>query len=192
MTRIVGGLARGVRLKVPDAGTRPTSDRAREAVFSSLEARRGPWAGARVLDLYAGSGACGLEAASRGAAEVDLVESSRAAADVVSANVGAVVAATGADSVRVHQRTVRRWLAASAGERAPYDVVFCDPPYSTSDHEVREVLRALVAGQVLTPAGVVVLERSSRDAPWRFESPLTAVWDRGYGEAHLWVAEADT
>jgi 16S rRNA (guanine966-N2)-methyltransferase len=190
MTRIVGGLARGARLTVPDEGTRPTSDRAREAVFSSLEARLGPWTGARVLDLYAGSGACGLEAASRGAAHVDLVESSRAAARVIADNVDAVAAASPDVSVHVHQSTVQRWLAGWRRGPAPYDVVFCDPPYATPDAKVHEVLSALLAASALAPSGVVVLERSARAAPWRFAPPLRAVWDRRYGEAHLWVAEA--
>ena len=97
MTRIIAGVAKGRRLRVPSNGTRPTSDRAREALFSSLESLRGPFRGARVLDLYAGSGALGLEARSRGAAVVDLVESDRAAARVIEQNIVAVFGEDGRD-----------------------------------------------------------------------------------------------
>lgn len=193
MTRIVGGAARGRRLRVPDTGTRPTSDRAREAVFSSLESLRGPWAGAVVLDLYAGSGALGLEALSRGAVHVDLVESDRVAATVLEANGAAV---EGADGVRgaaqVHAITVQRWLARHArsldGERPdarPYDVVFCDPPYTAPSDEVAGVLSGLIGA--LADGAVLVVERPHRGASWVWPPGLVALRDRAYGEAHLWI-----
>lgn len=183
MTRIIGGAARGRRLGVPDTGTRPTSDRAREAVFSSLESLRGPWVGAAVVDLYAGSGALGLEALSRGAAHVDLVESDRAAARVLEANATAV---QGVDGVRgaaqVHAVTAHRWLARAAG---PYDVVFCDPPYSTPSDEVAEVLSGVIGA--LADDAVLVVERPHRGPPWLWPPGLVALRDRAYGEAHLWI-----
>lgn len=195
MTRIVAGLARGVRLTVPDAGTRPTSDRAREAVFSSVESMRGPWAGAHVLDLYAGSGACGLEAASRGAERVDLVESSAAAVASIEQNRRAVNASAPDAAIEVHRSTVQRWLAAAGRDQGRvqvrYDVVFCDPPYATDDSEVAGVLADLVTTATLAADGLVVVERSARAAPWIFTEPLHPRWDRRYGEAHLWIAEAD-
>ncbi len=118
VTRIVGGRARGRRISVPDTGTRPTSDRAREAVFSSLEALRGSFDGTQVLDLYAGSGALGLEALSRGAAQVDLVESDRRATRVIEANRSVVGGGPDPSSLvggtaQVHPITVERWLARS-------------------------------------------------------------------------------
>jgi 16S rRNA (guanine966-N2)-methyltransferase len=183
VTRIVGGAARGRRLRVPATGTRPTSDRAREAVFSSLESLRGPWAGAVVLDLYAGSGALGLEALSRGAAHVDLVESDRAAASVLETNRSAVQGVNGVEgTAQVHITTVQRWGARAAG---PYDVVFCDPPYSASSDEVAEVLGGLI--EALADDAVVVVERPHRGPPWIWPPGFVALRDRTYGEAHLWI-----
>lgn len=194
MSRIVGGLARGVPLKVPDSGTRPTSDRAREAVFSSVESMRGSWVGACVLDLFAGSGACGLEAASRGAARVDLVESSGSAVAVIEQNRRRVSASAPESNVHVHRSTVQRWMvsaAPGAGENpVRYDVVFCDPPYATEDAEVSDVLASLVSAAALAAGGLVVVERSARARPWTFAEPLQLRWDRRYGEAHLWIAGA--
>lgn len=199
MTRIVAGAARGRRLRVPPAGTRPTPDRAREAVFSSLDALRGGFSGAVVLDLYAGSGALGLEALSRGASHVDLVESDRAAARVIEANAQAVLSSCQAASpsssvpvVTVHAVSVHRWLAgggaAARSARAPsYDVVFCDPPYATPADEVGEVLSTLVSDGRLAVDALVVVERGRRDAPWSWPTGLAALRDRAYGEAHLWI-----
>jgi 16S rRNA (guanine966-N2)-methyltransferase len=188
VTRIIGGAARGHRLRVPETGTRPTSDRAREAAFSSLESLRGPWTGSVVLDLYAGSGALGLEALSRGASRVDLVESDRAAARVLEANGAAVKGADGVRGVaQVHAMTVQRWLARPVGrhELGPFDVVFCDPPYSTPSTEVAEVLSRLVG--VLADGAVIVVERPHRGDPWVWPPGLVALRDRAYGEAHLWI-----
>ena len=188
MTRVVGGLARGRRLVVPSDGTRPTSDRAREAVFSSIESMRGPWHGASVLDLYAGTGACGLEAASRGASLVDLVDNDRNAVRALRANKDAVLSSDVESVVTVHQSQVERWVAdAVAGTR--YDVVFCDPPYVMTVAKVQEVLGVVAERGLLQPEALAVLERSSRDDPWEWRQPYRGRWDRTYGEAHLWVAE---
>jgi 16S rRNA (guanine966-N2)-methyltransferase len=193
VTRIVGGAARGRRLRVPDTGTRPTSDRAREAVFSSLESIRGQWHGAVVLDLYAGSGALGLEGLSRGAAHVDLIESDRAATRVLEANAAAVAGTDGVGgSAQVHAMTVRRWLTRRVGPSTSgqssgsrYDVVFCDPPYTVAADEVAAVLSDLAPA--LTNTSVLVVERPDRGAPWVWPSGLVALRDRAYGEAHLWI-----
>ena len=190
MTRVVGGLARGVRLSVPNAGTRPTSDRAREAVFSSLESVRGPWTDATVLDLYAGSGACGLEAASRGAAQVDLVESDRKAVAVIARNRESVLASGAQGVVEIHQAAAERWVTAISNQ-AGYDVVFCDPPYSAPASDVAAVLAAVAAAGALAQEAFVVLERSARDPEWLWSAPFMARWDRRYGEAHVWIAELD-
>src|SRR4051812_37903491 len=138
MTRIIGGSAGGRRLRTPPGdATRPTSDRVREALFSALESQLGSFAGLRVLDLYAGSGAIGLEAASRGAAAVTAVESDRRTAGLVSANAREVGLA-----VEVIAQPVARVLAAPP--RAAYDVVFSDPPYPLSEEELAADLAALV------------------------------------------------
>jgi 16S rRNA (guanine966-N2)-methyltransferase len=154
-----------------------------------LESLRGPWAGARVLDLFAGSGALGLEALSRGAAAVDLVESDRGAARTISTNLVGVQRARGPGVAAVHREPVERWLSRPPPSVRPhYDVVFCDPPYVTSPDHVRSVLTALDAGGWLAADAVVVVERASRDPAWQWPESFEALRDRGYGEAHLWIA----
>ena len=199
MTRIVGGRAKGHRLRVPPSGTRPTSDRAREGVFSSLESLRGLFTDCAVVDLYAGSGALGLEALSRGAAVVDFVESDRAAAAVIRQNLSVVRSALAAPPrqgasgedlsllVGVRSMSVRRWLS-SATQR--YDVVFCDPPYDAPSAEVRSVISALLAADLLAADALVVVERAARDGDWAWPSGLAGVRDLGYGEARLWIGGA--
>ena len=138
MTRIVGGQARGRHLAVPPRGTRPTSDRAREALFNTLRAEL-DLDGARVLDLFAGSGAVGLEALSRGAEAVVFVESDRRAAAVLAENV-ATLALPGAV---VRRLAVENYLGATGADE-PYDLVFADPPYAVSAGAVATMLRLLV------------------------------------------------
>lgn len=185
MTRVVGGSARGRRLRVPADGTRPTSDRAREAVFSSLESLRGlSWTEAIVLDLYAGSGALGLEALSRGAARVDLVEADRRAVQVVRANVSLVASVSG--TAHVHLADVERWVRRPP-EGVHYDVVFCDPPYSIAGEAIHPVLTALADGGSLADDCLVVVERPQRDE-WVWPPGFRDVWERRYGEARIWVA----
>lgn len=180
VTRIIAGTVGGRRLEVPRGNlTRPTSDRVREAVFSGLEAR-GVLIGARVLDLFAGSGALGLEAASRGAAEVILVDSSRQAADVARRNVGALgMRAT------VVLSSVRRFLTGRTP--VPQDVVFIDPPYGTGGDAVRDVLTVLTDGW-LVPGGLVILERSSRGPEPGWPAGLVREGVRRYGETAIWSA----
>lgn len=186
MTRVVAGSARGRRLRVPADGVRPTSDRVREAVFSSLESLRGGmWSGARVLDLFAGSGALGLEALSRGADRVDLVESDRRAVGVIETNVSVVAPTTGV--AHVHRATVERWV-----QRPPvgvrFDVVLCDPPYATPAEPVAEALSTLRDAGALADAALVVVERSRRDV-WSWPEGFHPLKDRRYGEAHIWMAQ---
>lgn len=186
MTRIVAGSAKGRRLGVPPGGTRPTSERAREAVFSALTARWGSLDGARVLDLYAGSGALGLEAASRGAAHVELVEADRAAAVVLRRNADAVAL----PGLVVSAVPVERWVATSGrrlGESGqPFDLVFMDPPYAVSHDEVTSVLVSLAAAGLLREGGWVVVERASRSEPFAWPTGFSAEQDRRYGEAQMW------
>ena len=185
MTRIVAGAARGRRLAVPPGrGTRPTSDRAREGLFSALESMVGAFAGLRVLDLYAGSGAVGLEAASRGAAAVTLVEADRRAADAARANAEAVAPRV----TRVVLAPVARWLATAT--EAPYDVVFLDPPYDLPDAEVADVLAGLVGRGLLAPEAVVVVERATRGSEPAWPQGVEPLRSRRYGEATLWYGRA--
>jgi 16S rRNA G966 N2-methylase RsmD len=111
------------------------------------------------------------------------------AAAVIEHNRDAVAASAPGPTVVVHQLTVQRWVERLDGPPdEPYDVAFCDPPYTTSSLDVRKVLASLTTSGLLAATALVVLERSARDAEWTFDDPLRAVWDRRYGEAHLWVA----
>jgi len=186
VTRIIAGAARGRRLAVPPGtGTRPTSDRAREALFSSLAALRGPLAKARVLDLYAGSGALGLEALSRGAAHALLVESERSALVAIRANVETL----GLPGAEVRGALVERVVGA-ANVGAGYDIAFLDPPYAMPAAEVSQVLTALGANAWLAAGAVVVVERPTREAPWSWPAGYVPDRDRAYGEATLWYGHA--
>lgn len=178
MTRIIAGTAGGRALKVPPgSGTRPTSDRVREALFSSLEARDA-LRGASVLDLYAGSGALGLEAASRGAARVVLVESDRRAAAVISANARSLGL-----RAEVATRSVRSYLS---GPVQAFDLVLLDPPYPLSEEDLAGDLAAL--GRWLSGHALVIVERSSRSPEPTWPDGLERTSRKAYGETTLWLA----
>jgi 16S rRNA (guanine966-N2)-methyltransferase len=186
MTRIIAGAHGGRRLSAPaGAQTRPTSDRVREAFFSALETMV-DLDGARFADLYAGSGAVGLEALSRGATWALLVEADARAARVIRDN---IVALRAGASARLITGKVAQVLA-SPPEGGPFDVVFADPPYAVPDDEVTELQRALVENGWLAPDAVVVLERSTRTAvrgePLSWVDGITADRSRRYGETTLW------
>ena len=176
----MGGQARGRHLAVPPRGTRPTSDRAREALFNTLRADL-ELEGARVLDLFAGSGAVGLEALSRGAAAVVFVESDRRAAAVLADNVATI----GLPGAVVRRLTVESYLGA-AGADEPFDLVFADPPYAVSAGAVANVLRLLVECDWLSPEAVVVVERSCRDPEPLWPGEIKTMKQRRYGEGCLW------
>jgi 16S rRNA (guanine966-N2)-methyltransferase len=181
VTRIVAGTAGGRRIAVPAGdGTRPTTDRVREALFSSLEAEFGSLEGLSVLDLYAGSGAVGLEALSRGAVRVLLVESDRRAAAIVSEN----LAALGLDGGTVAGQAVET-LAGRENQSAAYDLVYADPPYAVPTADLQRVLTDLAANGWLTGDAVVVVERGKRE-PWTWPDGFAPLRHRKYGETVLW------
>jgi len=186
VTRVIAGAARGRRLAVPPGQhTRPTSDRAREGLFSALESLRGSLAGARVLDLYAGSGAVGLEALSRGAAEAMLVESDPRTAAVLRANAAAV----GLPCAHVAVTPVERLLARTA-DVAPYDVVFLDPPYTVDDTAVGAVLSQGLQHGWVAPDAIVVVERPTRRGAFAWPAGFVSGRSRRYGEGTLWYGRA--
>ena len=178
MTRLISGVAGGRRLKVPPSGVRPTGDRAREGMFNSLGSLL-DLEGATVLDLYAGSGALGLEALSRGAAQVVFVESGPRVLPVLRANLAAV----GLPGGRVVAGSVPTVVARRPPAR--FDLVLADPPYATPVAEVLGVLESLVTGEWLAEEAVLVVERSSREEPWEWPTPLAGLRERRYGEALL-------
>lgn len=189
MTRIISGVAGGVRLDVPTSGTRPTSDRVREALFAALESA-GAIDGARVLDLYAGSGALGLESLSRGAASAEFVERGRPAASVVRRNITQLTTALrtaglAVPPTRVHESTAITYLKRGAGT---FDLVFSDPPYDIGDEAINADLLALAP--LLAPDALVVVERTRRATPPDFAAAgLVEVRDRSYGDTRVWWAE---
>jgi 16S rRNA (guanine966-N2)-methyltransferase len=170
--RIVAGRYGGRRLTAPRGeGTRPTADRVREALFSIL----GPLDGARVLDLFAGSGALGLEAVSRGAAHALLVDNDPRAVAAIRANIEAL--GVGPEEAAVHQVAARRALRDARARGDAYDLVFLDPPYRSAPglgRELSEALRPLLA------AGARVVSESDRRAPLELSLPLDH--ERRYGD----------
>jgi 16S rRNA (guanine966-N2)-methyltransferase len=200
VARVIAGEAGGRRLAVPDGrDTRPTSDRAREGLFATVSSIVGSLAGARVLDLYAGSGAVGLEALSRGAEHVLLVEHGARAVRVIRQNIeaiglpGAVVAA---DRV---ERVLARGPAPAGGQVGPapagsqdgtardrYDVVFADPPYAMPGAEVARMLIALAEQGWLAPGALVIVERATRSGPLSWPDGFVPDRARRYGEATFW------
>jgi len=202
VARVIAGEAGGRRLAVPDGrDTRPTSDRAREGLFSTIVSMLGSLAGARVLDLYAGSGAVGLEALSRGAGHVLLVEHGARATRVIRENIEAIGlpgAVLAADRV---ERVLARGPAPAGGEPSPataggqdspaaaggrYDVVFADPPYALADTAVSQVLSLLADQGWLAPSALVIVERATRSGPVSWPDGFVPDRTRRYGEATFW------
>ncbi len=181
MTRIISGRAGGTVLEVPPKGTRPTSDRVRESLFGALESAD-LLDGARVADLYAGSGALGLESLSRGAVSADLVELSAPASTVIRKNADRLRTAGVHAPARVHRANVTTYLTASAAE---WDLVFIDPPYDVEEDELTRVLIALAPH--LTPDAAVIVERAKRSpAPEWATAGLEPERERTYGDTTMW------
>lgn len=187
MTRIIAGRAGSVVLEVPDAGTRPTSDRVRESLFGALESADSI-RGLAVLDLYAGSGALGLEAASRGAASVDLVEKVPKAATTAQRNADRVLRSVGRDAVvRVHRAAVDAFLRTARG---PFDLVFIDPPYDLSEADLTTCLTHLVPS--LAGDAVVIVERATRSGEPALPADLALARAKKYGDTTLWWVQPRT
>ena len=182
MTRIIAGAHGGRRLSAPaGALTRPTSDRVREAFFSALDSMI-DLTGTRFADLYAGSGAVGLEALSRGAVHALLVEADGRAARTIRDN---IVALRLGSAARLVTGKVAQVVAAPP-DGGPYDVVFADPPYAVTDAELAEVQQSLIDAGWLAPDAVVVLERATRGGAVTWVDGITADRSRRYGETTLW------
>lgn len=205
MTRIIAGIAGSLPLAVPKRGTRPTSDRVREAIFSALESR-GHVAGARVGDLYAGSGALGLEAASRQAASVVLVEKDRQAAAICRRNAESVrrtagvlveitvVAASVAQFLSMRNLTTHSLTTSSlttsslTASTAAFDLVFIDPPYDLDERALSDTLTALVPH--LAPDAVLLVERSARSPEPAWPTEIALDRRKDYGDTTLWWAQS--
>ncbi len=188
MTRIIAGAAKGRRLAVPKKDTRPTADRVRESLFSAVSAHLLKvginWTELSALDLYAGTGALGLEALSRGAHRVVLIEKARAAGEVIGANINAV-ALPGAQLLVGDVSAVLERLGAP-----PFGLVFVDPPYDVGSAQISKVLMLLENKGLLAAGALVVVERPTGDE----QTPLPDSWEvlqvRRHGDTTLWYGQA--
>lgn len=186
--RIISGSARGRKLQVPKVGTRPTSDRLREAMFSTIDSHLAQtqvdWGQVHFVDLFAGSGAIGLEAKSRGARDVTLVENNHVAKAIIEKN----SASCGFD-VRVLSADAYSWIPASE-----INILFLDPPYTDSDNEVQQYFSKICEKSQIAGA-LLICERGARSASPFFtvsSDVLPLVWDRGYGDSKLWYGQVDS
>lgn len=188
MTRIIAGFAGSLSLVVPGAGTRPTSDRVREAIFSALESRNA-LQDARVVDLFAGSGALGLEAASRGAASVTLVERDAAAARACRGNTARILRNApkgGEPRIAVAAQAVQTFLDTSS---ATWDLALLDPPYGVGEEELARALGALLPR--LAAESIILVERASKAPEPAWPAGITLDRRKDYGDTTLWWASAD-
>ncbi|GEB61424.1 16S rRNA (guanine(966)-N(2))-methyltransferase RsmD [Streptomyces gardneri] len=186
MTRVIAGTAGGRRLAVPPGnGTRPTSDRAREGLFSTWEAFLGSLEGTRVADLYAGSGAVGLEALSRGAVHALLVEAEPRAAKTIRDNIRTL----GLPGAELRTGKAEQIVTGPA-PADPYDLVFLDPPYAVADDDLREILLTLRSEGWLTGDALVTVERSTRGGEFGWPDGFEPLRARRYGEGTFWYGRA--
>ena len=181
--RIIAGLAKGRTIDAVASSTRPTSDRAREALFSTLASEFGEFDGLHILDLYAGTGAIALEALSRGAALVHAVEKDDAAAKAITSNYENLKSAQCPGTFHLYAMSVHRFLQDKAAQ--PYHFIYIDPPYEFSDIEVIENLIALVDGKFIHPDGLIAVERNSRVRELSWPYGLEQLREKNYGQATI-------
>ena len=184
--RIIAGVAKGRILGTVADATRPTSDRAREGLFSSLASEFGSFAGLRVLDLFGGSGAIGLESLSRGAAIVHVVEKDEEAARTIAANFELVKKAKPEGEFHLYGMSAERFLNDPAKEK--YHLVYIDPPYDFSNQAVEELLRKLHENQFLSNDAFIAVERTARDQQFIWPDAFIAARERNYGHATIYYA----
>lgn len=179
--RIIAGLAKGRVLSSVAGATRPTSDRAREGLFSSLLSEFGDFFGLNFLDLFAGSGAIGLEALSRGATIVHAVEKDELAMRTIRTNSELVAKSGALGNFHAYAMPVQKFLEGVAPQR--YDIVYIDPPYDFSDTELNKYLRLLCDGEFLKSGAVVAIERGNRSEEVEWPATLEPMRQRKYGQA---------
>lgn len=180
MTRIIAGAAGGRRIATPPGdATRPTTDRVREALFSSLDSQLGGWEGVRFLDVFAGSGAIGIEALSRGAAHATFIERNRRTSELIRRNVGVV----DTQDVAVIAASAKQALSTLA---PAFDAVFLDPPYDDSDDDLEAILATLARRDLLADDAVVVVERATRSSEPAWPEGIESVRAKRYGATTLW------
>ena len=181
--RIIAGVAKGRALSEVAHATRPTSDRAREALFSTLTSEFTDFAGLHFLDLFAGTGAIGLEALSRGAAIVHAVEKDQAAATVISRNEALVSQSHPTGRFHLYSMAVQKFLTDNVTD-IKYHIVYIDPPYDFSDSEVEKILIALLPH--LDPIALVAVERDSKSKAFQWPAGYVAQREKNYGSASIY------
>lgn len=181
--RVIAGVGKGRKLISPPSITRPTSDRAREGLFSSLISTFGTLEGLHFLDLFAGSGAVGVEALSRRAALVEAVESNSVSADVCEANFALLSSLSGIGKFKVHNKTVFEFLNHTASN--PYEIIYIDPPYEVANSEIEKILKKITSLNLLSKFGVIVIERDGKAKPFTWPSSLAELKVRSYGAGSI-------
>ena len=186
--RIIAGVAKGRNLAPVAGATRPTSDRAREALFSSLTSEFGEFENLRFLDLFAGSGAVGFEALSRGASVVHAVEKEENAVKTINANQEIVERANPHGTFKLFPITAQKFASSFLDEKG-YDIIFIDPPYDFGDQGIRELLDLIVTKGICRNGGLIVIERSSKSHSINWPRELRPLRSKEYGVATLHYAE---
>ena len=181
--RIIAGVAKGRTLGTVAGATRPTSDRAREGLFSSLLSEFGDFLGLHVLDLFGGSGAIGLEALSRGASLVHIVEKDSDAQKTVENNFELVNKNMPAGKFHLYSMSAQRFVSDPPKDK--YHIVYIDPPYEFLDYEVEEILSKLHSGGFLKDDALIAVERTAKRSNFSWPSGFTAVRERNYGQATI-------
>jgi 16S rRNA (guanine966-N2)-methyltransferase len=177
--RIIAGLGKGRKLFSPPSITRPTSDRAREGLFSSLTSTFSTLEGLHFLDLYAGSGAVGVEALSRGAALVEAVESNSVSAQVCENNFALISKLDGVGKYKVHTKTVFEFLNHTASKS--YEIIYIDPPYEVENIEVEKILKKILTLGLINGVGLVAIERDAKAKSFTWPDGLSELKVRSYG-----------
>jgi len=181
--RIIAGIGKGRKLFSPPSITRPTSDRAREGLFSSLTSTFTSLEGLHFLDLFAGSGAVGVEALSRGAALVEAVESNQVSADVCKQNFELLSNQSGVGKFKVHCNTTFEFLNHTASE--PYEIIYIDPPYEVANSEIEKILKKILTLNLLNKHGVVAIERDAKAKSFIWPDGFTEEKIRSYGAGSI-------
>ena len=184
--RIIAGVAKGRNLTSVLGATRPTSDRAREALFSTLLSEFGEFENLKFLDLFAGSAAVALEALSRGATLVHAVEKEDSAVKTIRANQELVERSNPPGKFHLYAMSAQKFLANVSNQ---YDIIFMDPPYEFGDQGVSEILDLIIQNKFIRKGGVVVIERSTKSPAIKWPAPLTALREKEYGVATLYYGE---
>ena len=181
--RIIAGSGKGRKLFSPPSITRPTSDRAREGLFSSLISTFGTLDGLHFLDLFAGSGAVGVEALSRGAGLVESVENNSESAQVCEKNFGLLLNQPNLGKFKVHETSTFEYINHLANKQ--FEIIFLDPPYEVANIEIEKILRKILSGNLLGKFGVIAIERDAKAAAFTWPDGLQEVKVRSYGQGAI-------